>query len=61
MSKSAFKRANLTPYYWNGLSEPQQAELTSYLDALKLIINNDSLDPNTILPASPDFLNDLLV
>lgn len=59
-AKLAFKRANLSPYNWNGLSENQQAELTSYLDILKGIINNATLDLSVMLPVPPGLLNEII-
>ena len=34
-----FNQYNYTPYQWNKLTKPKQAQLTTYLDALSAIID----------------------
>lgn len=51
-AQSLFNQYNYTPYQWNKLTKPKQAQLTTYLDALSAII--DGTDITSVeLPVAP--------
>ena len=47
-----FNQYNYTPYQWNKLTKPKQAQLTTYLDALSAIIDGTDTT-STELPVVP--------
>ena len=51
-AQSLFNQYNYTPYQWNKLTELQQNQLTTYLDALSAIIDGTDTS-STELPKAP--------
>ena len=51
-AQSLFNQYNYTPYQWNKLTELQQNQLTTYLDALSAIIDGTDT-ASTELPKAP--------
>jgi hypothetical protein len=47
-----FNQYNYTPYQWNKLTKPKQAQLTAYLDDLSAIIDGTDTT-STELPTAP--------